>query len=295
MLLKGPPCWIAWLAATLAALSVALLIVALFGAPFPTLALLLVTALVGVGFEVGLKRWARRISEDLGYCPDGPAPEPQRPSSLDKPSLHLPRFVPPEPTLPPPPLERLPGRWDRCNVCRRPLTDATSRFRGIGPDCYRRERVYWPQGPVNPAYKKWEQEVERIRQEHSAVVDDARDRHEERIVGLRADHTRAVAAWEARAEERQGIQAAHDQALAIWKAQSDARRRKQAIWRADPRQELLRATSRLRTRLLAGAGMAMASAIWIEFLQLQPRLTEPIGLHALRRPGGSDHALVVAR
>src|SRR4051794_15118564 len=125
--------------------------------------MVLAPALLGWRGSVAARKWWHKAQRDMGPRPSSAGPPPVRPVSLDRPILSLPAFHPPKPHLPTAPTERLPGQWTRCNVCHRPLTDPTSRWRGIGPDCFQRHNVHWPQGPVNPDFRQWERDVERLR------------------------------------------------------------------------------------------------------------------------------------
>ena len=190
---------------------------------------------------------------ELGPRPTDPDPVPGRPALLDPPELQRPAFVPPTPRLPARPAAYLPGQWDRCNICHRPLTDPLSRWRGIGPDCFRRHRVHWPQGPANPAVQEWERTVARIHEEFVPVIADAKRIHEQVLEDLRAVHREQLRAWDARKDERERLQVKYDSALTAWDKECRRRIARRDAWTSDPRHSLIARLKRLRVGLVAGA------------------------------------------
>lgn len=70
--------------------------------------------------------------------------KPVKPKTLSAPRAR-PGFAPPQTVLVP---------AVRCRICSRPLTNAESRRRGVGPDCY---RSYGPRvvHAANPAFAEW--------------------------------------------------------------------------------------------------------------------------------------------
>lgn len=80
------------------------------------------------------------------------------------------------------PRKNIPGAWNNCQVCGRPLTDPTSRYRGVGPTCFARTRRYFPEGPRNPEYEAQLAEAERAYREKNAPAE--------------AQHREAVLKWE---------------------------------------------------------------------------------------------------
>ena len=207
--------------------------------------------------------WVSEMRLELGDRPPEAGPGPGRPAILDAPSLILPTFVPPKPALPGRPEEHLPGQWNRCNVCGRQLTDPTSRWRGIGPDCFARRGIHWPQGPINPAFRAWEREVERLREGFLPVVMEAKTRHEERLDVLLAEHVISMRLWESRLEERRVIQAKHERSVARWSTECQRRTAERAAWESDPRQRTLATAERIRVGMWPLAAACSIGGTWI--------------------------------
>lgn len=197
--------------------------------------------------QVSTSSLRRRLLAKLGPEPVGPPSAPARPADLDPPSLVLPRFLEPTLRLPPEPQERLPGQWNRCLECGRPLSDPTSRFRGVGPDCFRRTGIYYPQGPMNPAHADWERVVAQRRAEFPVIQEEARHRQEADRQAARARHILRMDEWESRAEARAVLESDYELRRSDWlRVRGEANERLDE-WRNDPRQDL--AINYARTRL----------------------------------------------
>ncbi|WP_199424602.1 DUF6011 domain-containing protein [Actinotalea solisilvae] len=200
----------------------------------PRLALLLPVGALFIAQAVILKRKSNALRTAVGPPPIETA-KPSRPCGLKPPALHL----PPKPdvplTLPPEPPESLPGHWTHCNNCGRPLYDATSAYRGVGPDCYRRTRIYYPSGPPNPQHLEWEAEVERLTQEHQANLATAVIAHAAAVRMARQKHARAVGLWELDVATRDELQAQYDVALTAWRGHHAHHIAATRKWSTDPR------------------------------------------------------------
>jgi hypothetical protein len=227
------------------------------------IAMLAAPLLASATASSSIRRWLRVLRMALGPIPVGLDLAPPRPSLLDPPTLRLPAFVPPQPRLPPRPPERLPGQWERCNVCNRPLTDPTSRWRGIGPDCFARTRVHWPQGPENPALWRWEREVQQIREDFAPVLARAIADHKERLYAVMAEHREQMGVWEARLDERRKLQSEYDAASNAWAEAARACQARHDAWRSDPRHLLIERGTRSQSVLLVGAVASVIGGLWL--------------------------------
>lgn len=97
---------------------------------------------------------------------------PARPRPLRAPSVRI---------------DRAPPEWtvvlaDRCRICNRALTNATSMARGVGPDCYANYGARVVRAP-NPSYRAWlarKAMMERERAAWQALLDEVHRRDMER-------------------------------------------------------------------------------------------------------------------
>lgn len=168
------------------------------------LILMLAAVVISIVFEL-----QTRIESQLGGMP--PLPQrPDPPHGLNRPELCLPRFEPPPVPWRTAPPKHIPGAWTNCNVCGRPLTDPMSRYRGVGPTCFGRTGRYYPQGPVNPKFRVWQLEVERLTPTYDALCQTARTDFDDRVGQLTAEHADVVARWEADVDGRALLQAEYE-------------------------------------------------------------------------------------
>lgn len=257
------PLWV-WpaVAAVFTSSSVATLVTPYWGQGSAcTWTLILGIMLIAVAVSLGSGRVAESVAKSIGPRPPDAPPAPTVPPLLIRPELQQPQFKPPSPTIPAAPEQRLPGEWTHCNVCHRRLTDPISRWRGIGPDCYRRRGISWPGGPVNPAYSAWQRDVERIRHEFRGVVEEARAEHERQLSILRTQHQIDLQLWFDRADERAELEDQHDRALIVWEHRARRHASAQQAWDSDRRQRMVARGLWLRTYVLVIPGVLLFSAI----------------------------------
>lgn len=147
------------------------------------------------------------------------------------------------------PPERLPGQWTHCNVCGRPLSDRTSRYHGVGPDCLRRTGIHYPQGPINPELARWEQLVESMKDAHAQELADAHTQHDAAVLSAKEGHAIALARWESDSEARVALLSDYEARSSAWRRERAAKEAALTAWKASPLQRRIRISSHLQAFL----------------------------------------------
>jgi hypothetical protein len=203
--------------------------------------LLVVLVVIGLA-AYSMSTSNRAKAEIVGILGSGPVlrPEPSRPQSLDYPVRRIREFQPPPLADPRAPPERVVGGWMHCKICGRPLTDRLSRYRGVGPTCFSRTRIYYPEGPINPDYQTWQRLTEQARARYPARLAKAQLEYEASVQRDRERHERAVHEWEAAAPRRLAVAKAYDDACQAWGAERERHIAEMEAWQSHPLQRVRR-------------------------------------------------------